>query len=157
MRPAFLSSLSISQPVALSAERVIVHTRSIDASKTRVRSSVCASVAAAVRSMAATDNRTMRAISRRDELAVAQAQHAVGLGSRLGTMGDENDRGLPLPSERAQFLEDDAGMLVVHAAGRLVREHERRLVEHGATVGDPLLLAAGELRRVVTRAVSDAE
>src|SRR5262245_43609655 len=124
MRPAFLSAFSIPQPVAWSAERVIVHTRSMDASKTRIRSSVCASAIAAARSTAATVNMTGRAISRRDEPAVAKAQHAIGFGSRLGAMGDEDDRRLPLPSERMQFLEDDAGMLVVHAAGRLVREHE---------------------------------
>src|SRR5262245_9314255 len=139
MSPAFLSSLSISQPVALSAERAIVHTRSIEASKMRVRSSVCASRTVAVRSTAATVDATMRAISRRDELAVAEAEHAVGLGGRLGAMGNENDRRLALPSERMQFLEDDAGMLVVHATGGLVGEHEGRLVEHGAAVGDPLL------------------
>ena len=60
-------------------------------------------------------------------------------------------------AERAQLREDDAGVFVVHAAGRLVREHERRLVEHGAAVGDALLLAARELSRIVPAPMSDAE
>src|SRR5262245_28717992 len=111
MRPAVLSSLSISQPFALSAARVLVHTRSIDASHTRGRPSACASETQAVTNTAGTLNTAMSAMSRPDELTVAQAEHAVGLGRRLGTMGDEDDRRLPLPSERMQFLEDDAGML----------------------------------------------
>src|SRR5262249_52005008 len=111
----------------------------------------------AVRSTVVTVNVTIRAISHRDELTVTETEHTVGLGRRLGTMGDQNDRRLPLPSERMQFLEAGAGMFVAHTAGRLARQDEGRLVQHGAAVGDPLLLAAGELRRVVTRAVSDAE
>ena len=59
--------------------------------------------------------------------------------------------------ERREEVEDLAGRLAVEVAGRLVAEEERRVVDDRARDADALLLAAGELRRVVVGAVGEAD
>ena len=71
-------------------------------------------------------------------------------------MADDHHRRAP-PRPGAERLEDHTRVVVVQVARGLVGEQDRRVVEHRAAEGDPLLLAAGELRGVVIPAVEDPE
>ena len=69
----------------------------------------------------------------------------------------EDDGRAPLAGLRAQLVQDHAGVAVVEVAGGLVGEQERRAIEHGAAVGDPLLLAPRELGGVVAPPMRDPQ
>ena len=65
-----------------------------------------------------------------------------------------------VPSRRAQLgeqLQDAAAGGAVEVAGGLVGEQDGRPGGEGARQGDPLLLAARELARVVVAAVGEAD
>ena len=62
---------------------------------------------------------------------------------------DHDDRLAVLAVERLQQVEDLVARLAVEVAGRLVAEQQRRVGDDGARDADALLLAAGELARVV--------
>ena len=77
-------------------------------------------------------------------------------GRDVRVVGDEHDR----PAGRVELAEqgDDLGAgVAVEVAGRLVGEDQRRLRHERAGDGDALLLAAGQLRRLVVDAVAEAQ
>ena len=59
--------------------------------------------------------------------------------------------------ERLQQVEDLVAGLAIEVARRLVAEQQRRIGDDGARDADALLLAAGELPRIVLRAVGEAD
>ena len=70
---------------------------------------------------------------------------------------DHDDRLAVLAVERLQQVEDLVAGLAIEVAGRLVAEQQRRVGDDRAGDADALLLAAGELARVVLRAVGEAD
>ena len=66
----------------------------------------------------------------------------------IGAMADDHHGGAG-PGPRPQRLQDDAAVGVVQISGRLVGQQQRRIVQHRAAERHALLLAAGELRRIV--------
>ena len=73
-----------------------------------------------------------------------------------GVVGDEHDR--PAGGvELAEEAEDVGADVAVEVAGRLVGEDERRVGDERPGDGDPLLLAAGQLGRLVVEAVAQPE
>ena len=75
----------------------------------------------------------------------------------LGIVRDQHDRRLARAIDVEQQLDDLLAGLAVEVAGRLVGEQERRIVGQRAGDRDALLLAAGELRRIVMAAVGKAD
>ena len=71
-------------------------------------------------------------------------------------MGDEHD-GRAGARARDETIQDDRGVRVVEVAGRLVRQHQRRIVEDRAAERHALLLAPGELCWIVRRALQHAD
>ena len=83
--------------------------------------------------------------SRGDD-AVADRHRAVRAGGEIAVVGDVEDRralGVE-PLQQVEHLGRGAG---VEVAGRLVADQQRRVVGQRAGDRDPLLLAAGQLRR----------
>ena len=77
-----------------------------------------------------------------------------GLNPLFDVMG--YDRLPVLGVEGSQQVEDLVARLAVEISGRLVTEQQRRVGDDGPGDADSLLLAAGELSRVVLRAVGEA-
>ena len=71
-------------------------------------------------------------------------------------VGDEDEGGARLAVELGHELDDAGAGGAVEVARRLVREEHPRLVAERAGEGDPLLLAARELRGVVVAAVAQS-
>ena len=69
----------------------------------------------------------------------------IGVGSRLGIVGDEDDRLAALVARAPEGLEDLAARREVEVAGRLVGQHDRRSIDQGPGDRDPLLLAGRQL------------
>ena len=67
---------------------------------------------------------------------------------------DHDDRLAVVAIERLQEVEDLVPGLAVEVAGRFITEQERRVRHDGTGDPDALLLAAGELPRVVLRAIA---
>ncbi len=67
---------------------------------------------------------------------------------------DDRPAGARAAPERS---EDHRAVGFVEASGRLVGQQQRRIVQHRATEGDPLLLAARELRGKMVPAIRDAD
>ena len=61
---------------------------------------------------------------------------------RLGVMRDHNDRLVEFLVEFTEHLKDDRRIFGVEIARRLIRENDRRTVDHGTSKRDPLLLTA---------------
>ena len=92
----------------------------------------------------------------RDDLAVGELDHALRALGDVALVGDHHDR----PAERVQAGEDVEHLLrrrAVEVSGRLVGEHDRRVGDDRARDRGALLLAAGELRRSVQRAVGEPD
>ena len=82
---------------------------------------------------------------------------AVREGRDGGVVRDEDERGAALAPEVDEDVEDRGAGRAVEVSRRLVGEEERRAGSEGARERDPLLLAAGELRRVVVAALPEAD
>ena len=67
----------------------------------------------------------------------------------LRVVGDHDDGLAVLAVELLQQAEDLLGGLAVEVAGRLVADQQRRIGDDRAGDGDALLLAAGQLARLV--------
>ena len=76
---------------------------------------------------------------------------------RVRIVRDHDDGLAVLAVERLQQVEDLVAGLAVEVAGRLVAEQQRRVGDDGARDADALLLAAGELPRIVLRAVGEPD
>ena len=72
-------------------------------------------------------------------------------------MGRHEQRCVAIAAGALQQLEHMVGRFDVEVAGRLVRQHELRLVNHGARNRDPLLLAARNVFGKSVRAAREAE
>ena len=91
-----------------------------------------------------------------DDLPVAQVDLPVGGRGDLGVVGDEDDR----PAGGVELVEeahDVRAGVAVEVAGRLVGQDERRLRDERPGDRDPLLLAAGQLGRLVVEPVAQPE
>ena len=76
---------------------------------------------------------------------------------RIGIVRDHDDRLVKLAIEPLHQIEDLACRLGVEITRRFVRDDQRRVSGDGASNRDSLLLATGELARVVMRAVAQAD
>ena len=72
-------------------------------------------------------------------------------------MGHEDECGAGRGIEFEEHVDDGAACFVVEVAGRLVGEEDFRAVDKSAGQGNALLLAAGELVRIVAGAVGQAD
>ncbi len=70
--------------------------------------------------------------------------------------GDQRGHALAA-REFIERLEHELRRVGIEIPGRLVGQHDRRLIDQRARDGDALLLAAGELRGLVVNAVLEAE
>ena len=83
--------------------------------------------------------------------AVGQPHHAVGHAGDRRVVGDHDGGGAELAVDAGDRLEHDDAGVVVERAGRLVAQQHVGPLGDGARDRDPLLLAAGELRREVVQ------
>ena len=90
-----------------------------------------------------------------DQAAVAEGEQARGEGGDVVLVGDDDDGDAAAVELLQQRHHLDAGRRV-ERAGRLVGEDQLGIVDQRPRDGDALLLAAGELRRVVVLAVGEA-
>src|SRR5436309_8735379 len=91
------------------------------------------------------------------DLPVPHAHDAVRVAAHLGVVRDDDER---LPARLVQAAEegdDLRGRLAVEVAGRLVREHDARLVDERAGDRGALLLPAGHLHRLLVRLAGEAD
>ena len=79
-----------------------------------------------------------------------------GVGRGLRVVGDDDDGFVELLVQPGQQVHDFPGGLPVQVAGGFVRGDEGGVGDQGPGDGHPLLLAAGELGRVVVLAVAQA-
>src|SRR5690606_40346945 len=83
------------------------------------------------------------------ELTLVQVKHAPRALGCVRIVRDHDDRLALLFVQRLQQLEDLIARLAVQVAGRLVAQQDRRVGDDGARDADTLLLAAGQLARLV--------
>ena len=91
------------------------------------------------------------------DAAVAQDEPRIGHRRQLGVVRHEHERRAARRVDVAQQLHDVAAVGAVEVAGRLVGQHDRRIVGQRARERHALLLAARELRRVVMRAAGQPD
>ena len=89
--------------------------------------------------------------------ALVEVQRALGALRGVRIVRHHDDRLAVLAVERLQQVEDLVAGLAIEVAGRLVAQQQRRIGDDRAGDADALLLAAGELARVVLRAVAEAD
>ena len=89
--------------------------------------------------------------------AVLDADGTLGVAGHTGVVRDQHDGDAVLGGQRLEQFEHFAAGARVEVAGRLVGEEQRRAVDEAASDGHALLLAAGQLRRVVVHAVAQAD
>jgi acyl-CoA thioesterase-1 len=70
---------------------------------------------------------------------------------------DHHERRAPLTVEFLHQLDDRLAGDAVEVASRLVCEQDLRIIHEGARERDPLLLAAGQLRRIVVQPMAQAD
>ena len=95
------------------------------------------------------------AVSRQD--AFVEVQRAPGALGGVRIVRDHDDRLAVIAVERLQQVEDLVAGLAIEIAGRLVAEQQRRVGHDRARDADALLLAAGQLPRIVPRAVGEPD
>ena len=95
--------------------------------------------------------RLAQGVVRGDRAAVAKHQPRVGQRGELGIVRHQHQRGAAGAPDVEQQVHDVAAGRRVEVAGRLVGQHDRRIVGERARDRDALLLAARELRRIVMR------
>ena len=92
-----------------------------------------------------------------DQRALLEVQRPLRPRGGVRVVRDHDDRLAVLAVERLQQVEDLVAGLAIEVAGRLVAQQQRRVGDDRAGDADALLLAAGELPRVVLRAVGEAD
>ena len=84
-------------------------------------------------------------------------QRAPGAIGGVRIVRDHHDGLAVVAVERLQQIENLVAGLAIEIAGRLVAQQQRRVGDDGAGDADALLLAAGQLPRVVLRAIGEAD
>ncbi|MNE17605.1 hypothetical protein D3C80_1105920 [compost metagenome] len=74
----------------------------------------------------------------------------------LHVVGDDH-QGVPLTMQGLEAVHHLGAALAVEGSGRLVRQDHLAAVDEGAGYADSLLLAAGELARLVAEPAGEAE
>jgi hypothetical protein len=82
---------------------------------------------------------------------------SIALFRDTGIVGHDQERGAEVSVETAHELEHVARRLGVEIAGRLVGQNERRAARERACDRDALLLASGQLRRLVVHAMFEPD
>ncbi len=91
------------------------------------------------------------------ELALFEVQRPLRAFGRVRIVRHHHDGLAVLLVERLQQIEDLVAGLAIEIAGRLVAEQQRRIGHDRARDADALLLAAGQLPRVVLGAIGQAD
>ena len=86
-----------------------------------------------------------------------QPHDAVHLRGDALVVSRDQRRAALAAHEAEELGEDDVGGVLVEIAGRLVGQHQRRLVGERAGDGDALLLAARQLRRAMIEPLGKPE
>jgi hypothetical protein len=95
-------------------------------------------------------------LSRRTIAVTKREPHdPVGPGSELGIVRHQHQRGLRFPVQGHQQIDHAAAGLGIETPGGLVGEQDLRPVGERARDADPLLLAAGELQRIVVQPLGE--
>jgi hypothetical protein len=89
--------------------------------------------------------------------AVGQEQHPIGVRRGARVVGDHDNGLAEIADGAVEEVEDVRGRAGVEVPGRLVGEHDIRAGDQGAGAGDALLLAAGQLGRLVAQPVAEAD
>ena len=89
-----------------------------------------------------------------DDPAVGQEQHPAGVGGGDRVVGDHHDGLAEVAHGGGHERQDLGGGVRVQVAGRLVGEDDLGPLDQRPGHRDPLLLAAGELRRLVVQPVA---
>ena len=84
-------------------------------------------------------------------------RRASAIAGQLRVVRDQHDRRPSGGVDRSQQLHDVPAVRAVEVAGRLVGEHDRRVVRQRAGERHALLLAAGQLRRIVVGAPGQSD
>ena len=95
-------------------------------------------------------------VLRRLDASRAQPHHAVAALRQRRIMRHQHQRGAALLMTGEQQLDDLAPGRLVEIAGRLVGDEDRRMRRERARERDALLLAAGQLRRIVIDPLAQA-
>ena len=91
------------------------------------------------------------------EHAFVEVQRPVGALRRVRIVRHHDDGLAVVAVQRLQQVEDLVAGLAIEVAGRLVAQQQRRIGDDRARDADALLLAAGQLARIVLRAVGEAD
>src|SRR5216684_6333690 len=94
--------------------------------------------------------------SLRDDLAVAEMNHALCFLCHVVLVGDQDD-GVAAGGELAEEIENLAAGLGVEVSGRLVGQQQRGLVDQSPGDGHALALAARQLVRLVVHPVAETD
>src|SRR4051812_33201072 len=97
------------------------------------------------------------ALDVRDDTTVAQADHPLRSRSETAIVRHEHDRRARFAIDRLEQLDDASARVTIEITCWLVSEENAWCIDERAGDGDALLLAAGELRRKVVKAVAEPD
>src|SRR5450830_958416 len=92
-----------------------------------------------------------------DKLSFVQLQDAFCVGRRRRIVRDHDDRLAHLPVQQLEDLQDLVSRSPIEIPGRLVAQQDIRVGHQGARNGNTLLLAAGQLLRVMAGTMAEAD
>src|SRR5262249_39213005 len=93
----------------------------------------------------------------RFDMSRAHVQHAIAARCQRGIVRDQNQRGAALGLAAEQKLDDLASGRFVEITGRFVGDDDGGVRRQGAGERNPLLLASGQLRGIMPRALRQAD
>ena len=103
-----------------------------------------------------TANRRQREFVADDE-PVAESDDAIGMIGEFAVVRDQHERGLVLAVKVDEQLENVFAVFTIEVAGRFVGHQQRRPGDEGASEGNALLFAAGQLDGIVVSAIAEAD
>ena len=89
--------------------------------------------------------------------AVLHFGQAVGVFEDAIVVRDDDDTAVGVPRDVAQQVHDVAAGILVEGTGRLIANHQARLMHEGARDGHALLLATGEIGRSLVPAAGQTQ
>src|SRR5258705_13934259 len=143
---AMTAATAMSMPSAVSAGRMAFRRSALTATTNVIRNDM----PAPLRDAAALDGAVV------GHQSVAERNHARAVFGDVRLVRHEDDGDAALDVEALEDAHHLEARLRVEIAGRLVGEQQRRVVHQGPRDGDTLLLAAGELIRMVAKPVAEA-